>query len=62
MPRTTTDPRSMVVRARVTQSEYQRLRKCAEVLNTTMSAILMRGLALVEAQVQATEKAADSRK
>ena len=56
MPRTTVDPKSVVVRARVTVSEAERLRKSAEAMNTTMSAILLRGLRLVEAQI--AEKAA----
>lgn len=58
MPRTTADPKSIVVRSRVTVSEAQRLRKSAEALNTTMSDVLLRGLALVEAEIEQQKRQA----
>ena len=58
MPRTTADPKSVVVRARVTVSEAERLRKSAEELNTTMTAVLMRGLGLVEAEIEQQKRQA----
>lgn len=58
MPRTTADPKSIVVRSRVTVSEAQRLRKSAEALNTTMSDVLLRGLALVEAEIEKQKRQA----
>ncbi len=45
-----TNPRSISIRTRMTVSEAERLRKCAEARQMTMTAVLMRGLALVEAE------------
>ena len=56
MPRTTTDPKSFQFRIRLTTTEAKRLRNCAELLNTNMSDIFLRGLSLVEERI-ATEKA-----
>ena len=59
MPRTTTDPKSFQFRIRLTTTEAKRLRNCAESLQTNMSDALLRGLALLEAEIakgQAPEK------
>ena len=51
MPRTTTDPRTEYIRVRVTKSVAESLRKSAEALRTTKTAIVVRGVGLVEAEI-----------
>ena len=58
MGRPTDDPKVVQRRLRLTVGEDQRLRKSAEALNTTMSDVLLRGLALVEAEIEKQKRQA----
>ena len=55
MPRTTTDPKIIQAKIKLTVSESESLRKCAEVLGTTKTAILLSGLHQAEAEVRKRE-------
>ena len=58
MARTTVDPKSFQFRIRLTVGEAQRLRKSAEELGTNMSDIFLRGLRLVEAEIEKQKRQA----
>ena len=47
---------------RMTDEEYERLGKSAEALCTTRTGILMRGLALVEAEIEQQKRQASNEK
>ena len=61
MPRTTIDPKTTTFTIRLTPSEAESLRRCAEVLKLKKATILMRGLRWAEKEVQKRQAAVENK-
>ena len=62
MSRTTTDPKTTTFTIRMSVSEAESLRKCAEALKLKKATILMRGLKLAEVELAKRKEQAPDQK